>query len=1551
MVNLRRAIPTAMLVVCACLINTYAMAEDPSKDAKPAPAAERKPEADKAEGGQGQGVVIMQGGNAEIRVQIQVQNGGNIAVNVDQGGNVVVHPADVVGQKDPNMGRDKPAAKDDKDTPKVEVDKPVVIQIQGGIQVGPGAVAPVKPADPAAQPADAPAEKKDEDLGVSSVYFHVDRDVGARLRKAAQLIAAKKYDSAFDLYLYVLENGPEGLFQLDDNRYLGVRDHCLRSIAALPKDLLAEYRMRVDGDVRRQFDAAKAAPDAAELDALGTKHFLSTPGPEILDLAGDVYAGRGEWARAASCWQRVLRWSGPELASRAMFETKAALALGRMGQWREAREILAGLKARQPDATAVLGGASRKLVDYLDAGLPTSAVTQTATSVGRSHWPQFGGDAAHAARMNERFTCDVKVGELAIPGQPTGTVKPGAVLYDQFGRPTVSTGLGWSPYHPVYADGKVYLHDDTGMMAFRPGGISAEWIDGEMGGQGVRAKPDPTMAMYGMQGASDPRAYACATDDGAVYASLNRAPTGNEIWAVSDKGKRLWTVTKDRAGFDWLAEVTELGDPVFSDGSLYLLAWGNDQFRRECTLICLNAADGELRWRRFLCSGVRMRAYYYGVQGRTLPVLSLPAVEGGVVVVCTNVGGLAGVDARSGDVLWGFAYAQSAINPMAMMMMHGRGRQLPATAADATPLIRDGVAYVMPADADRIYAVEAATGRCAWRAPREDHAQILGVADGRLLVSGKTVEALGLADGTSAWTFDKEGLDNAGAGFLTADALYVPGAKEICLLDPGTGRLLSRLLVSPEGEEWGNLLLVEDIMLQVGKRVHFYGLWNRVYAVLESDIRRDPADPTPHVKLGALYARKDDAPHAIASYERSLRLMTAPDDDAGARRRAEVRRRLYGLYAGEVKRAIDGKDLDAALTNAQRNLAYASDDGTRTQAVLRLADVQARRGDWPGTVAQFQSLIASPPKEVYEFEGGSSMMPALWAQTAIRDLVAKHGRDVYAEFEAEAKRLTEKGQRTDLEQAVARYPNSASALRAMLRLADIDASEGRFRGASRALSDYLRWAGRNAPDAAQVRWRLAHYYERDGQFASARRTLTLLSRDYPDAMVGTGEDRRPLPEAVTAKLAEAPYARLTDREAPAGFGVPLKEAMKVPFGSSGQVTHVGEILIAVDPRGKVRALDARDGRALWTRDVPNGYLSLFVVKGNRLLTGSQNYARLVDVDTGAVLWTYDIPPMRRQIVGANGAVVQVLAGVNVTGADLNEQFVVLAITGSANELVVLDAQTGRPVWKMAPPGQPYWSPILAEDRVIVATNMGFSVYDLATGRKVVDVGNQAARRGMVLLDDGRLVSAEVNRLVCYELESGKAVWSLPCQAYFINNPRFTGSVTVDGKECYIMPTADRKMVCVDLNSGRELWRQPIGGVAEQISAYTADGDSVFVFTAKAMNNERSMRVLALDVRTGALAWAGAPVDGAYPRDWAVGRDYVAILGEVYKIEQQGNNMVQRLLDPVLVCVDRTTGRTAQSLAVKADPNNPGYRPFRIEAVEDTMWAVYQDRMIGLRAEK
>ena len=1381
-----------------------------------------------------------------------------------------------------------------------------------------------------------------------AVFFNEDRDLGARLRKAAQLRNAGKLQQAFDLYLWVLESGDDALFRLDEHRLTGLRDYCMRKLAELPKDFLTQYRLRTDGEVARLFAAAKATVDAGELESLGDRYYLSTYGPEVLDYAGDVYAGRAEYDRAAACWRRMLKWGTGPLA-RELIETKLALVLGRRGKVREAQMVVATLRERDADARVTLGGTKRAAVEYLDTVLPKSAQPSIRTvAVNRGHWPQLGGDGGHGETMPVGFKCDVKVGDFVIPGYDYKAPPVDPRLRTVYNAQQAQLLQGYAPFVPIYAGGRVFIHDESGMTAFRLNAISEDWTVGTMGRKSTGPRRSP---FYYSPGAVA-RGWVCAYADGVVYATFRKSSGGAEVWAVSERGKVLWRISRSLVGYEWMSGVSAISDPVVYDGSVFFLTWQGYQYRHDCHVVSVDVATGKLNWKEFICAGAQMPTYYYGRYGGARLNVNVPAAVDGVLVACSDLGGIAALDARSGEFRWGFAYEQYAPGYRHFVVNRGTTPAAVPPSGSSTPVVHESVAYVTPKDSSGIYAIDLNTGRCLWRKSRGRNNSILGAAGERIVVAGTRVTAYEAFSGEVAWQHDED-VVSSGQGFLTRDAVYVPTRKAIYRFHPQTGKVLGRLLVDASAGEVGNLLLVEDTMVQLGRRANFYGVWERVYTKLAGEIARNPKDHEPHIRLGAIYARKEDRPSAIRSYETALELTLGLEEKRIEKQRAAIKTRLYDLYRAQIGRTLADGRLDRALTLGRRIRSYATTDERRIAVVVMMIDIYTKRGDWKSVVREYQSFLEHPPKIVYSFDGSSSMLPTLYARLRIRELIAKHGRAVYAEYDAKAAKLTRDGSREGLEKVTRVYPNSTSSLRALRRLSDVEASTGNYRKAARYLTEYVRSTDADAADLVPVQWKLAHYHERNRSYSAAKRILRDLAERYPEARVGT--DKRTLKAVVAERLAKPEYRRRVGRE-PSRFVAPLVRHTKLPVGGTPQDVRGIETILVLDRKMRLHSIAGATGKLLWSTNIGSTYLAGSELHGDRLMVCGRRSVKLLDVKTGRMQWSYSVANPIGKALNRRVRVPTVIGGA------FDDEHVALNLGGGVNEVVLLSAaEGGKTLWRKKLRASPVWGPVIWQDRVIVTTINSVNAYDVGTGEQVIHLKGQRPRRRSVLLDDGRLLIGGTTHLSCVDLTNGRTLWSRRYLLYYANRMSTDGIMPVGKRTCFVSYTTDRKVFCVDVADGQQVWSTVVGTKRDRPIAVRVVGDEVYVLLMRSAGRERDVRVLRLGLEDGKPQWTSVALKPpkaktgevfmATGRDWRVGRDHVAVLVELWQMKKVGRGMRTTVTDPRVFCLDKKTGEVVQALPVPAVTKPAANRPTNIVDADDMLWVTYYDRMVGLKGPR
>jgi outer membrane protein assembly factor BamB len=276
-------------------------------------------------------------------------------------------------------------------------------------------------------------------------------------------------------------------------------------------------------------------------------------------------------------------------------------------------------------------------------------------------WPTVGGSAGRA-RNGDALPAAEKL-ELKWASTPFLAHEPSLVDYDQ---PTRASST--IPFYPICDEKRIYVHLGTTVAMLDRG--SGKLIDFAPVGKHV---PDP--ALIGTMMLANPGLRGATIKDGVLYFARLRWDrhedefhSYNELIAFDVAGKqRLWTRSLLRPRTE---DPTVLHRPIFFRGApavvgsrLYVYGAIREKGdsgatrKEEAHLFCFEAKSGDLVWHRFL-------GYSDTEVAPTLPPISghAPAVGRGVVVAVTGLGVAAGLDARSGEILWLLRYSR---RPMA----------------------------------------------------------------------------------------------------------------------------------------------------------------------------------------------------------------------------------------------------------------------------------------------------------------------------------------------------------------------------------------------------------------------------------------------------------------------------------------------------------------------------------------------------------------------------------------------------------------------------------------------------------------------------------------------------------------------------------------------------------------------------------------------------------------------------------------------------------------------------------------------------------------------
>jgi len=430
-------------------------------------------------------------------------------------------------------------------------------------------------------------------------------------------------------------------------------------------------------------------------------------------------------------------------------------------------------------------------------------------------------------------------------------------------------------------------------------------------------------------------------------------------------------------------------------------------------------------WRLKLCSQV-----FRGYLGRGSHP-GPPAFDEGTVYVSTNLGAVAAIDAETGAVRWLAKY--NSFEP---------ARRRVALRTDdcwenGPPIVYRGLVIAAPQDSDRLIALDADTGRERWRAPRLGMRHVVGVAQGRVCLTGSRAAAVDVNTGKVLWFSAGIG-EPAGRPALLRSALLIPTETAIVELDTRNGKVMSRYRLD-DARERGNLVVAGKLLLSASfDRVDAYG---------------DAADIgggeslADRLRRGRRLERLGDTAGALREYKPALYAL----DDTG-RAAPALRPRVLAAISGAQLRlgrslAAAGKhgDAEKSLLLARR---YAPSARASVEATFALAECHERQDRWKEAVAAYQFVIQRQRAALVELLGGVFLPAELVATSRIDRIVKKHGREVYRDQEFKAARLLDaalKDKDPALFAAVeADYPNSshaAAAHRERLKLRGVTRGE------------------------------------------------------------------------------------------------------------------------------------------------------------------------------------------------------------------------------------------------------------------------------------------------------------------------------------------------------------------------------------------------------------------------------------------------------------------------------------------------------------------------------
>ncbi|MCK5113680.1 MAG: PQQ-binding-like beta-propeller repeat protein [Phycisphaerae bacterium] len=889
------------------------------------------------------------------------------------------------------------------------------------------------------------------------------------LKKAQKHITKKEYPQAVKILQALIEKPDSGFAPRKDGnnqRFVSLRSEAVRLLGTIPPEHLEGYRRLYDSKARSKFKKALQTGNIPALKQVAEIYALTSVGPIAIERLGEMEFDRGGFTQSAAYWMQLLEiTSGTEKPP--LLLLKIAVASHLAGLDSQSKTFADKLRKNHPDATAVLGGRQQKLVEFLDAMLKIPAKSASTVPSLSNSYPGWGGIPNGLGTMND---CSV----LMLPkwkypaGQPKGKNIYNKLI-PQFGL----SSLDSSGYHgrgdsndmraeliggnillgfgkkrvsrkksiilpailkPVLVDDAIIYRDDNRVVALDIFTGELQWKSPKLPMEATIEGDSNNYYYYGGNFTETGR-YALTAGGGKVFTIYGFAPqvfshnrgqkieNSSSLAAVSTKaqGKLLWQIGRggpkgnELAGFTFVSLPRYVAAGKNNDEKLYTVAANSEAFY----LIALNANTGKVIWKTVISqipvnSGGHFRGPW-GRGGQQTFAGTPPVYHDNQVLVATNAGIIAAVDAATGQPVWAYQYEKKSPN----IRRHGGRNRSTSIHSQLNPLIvTHGQVIALPADHSDVISLSVIDGSPIWKAPSVGMSQLTAIDAGRICLSGKKLKILNAKDG-------KE--------LFKSDTIKSPAAHPLVtptqIITCGEGTLTSvslkdystAVMGTVEGDGLLGTLISTGQTLIAANASGVCGYFGFDSGFAELSKRMKNATPLEQIKLLMQRASLCDSAKmhdkALGNLLEAQKLIaTIPDEEPKEKLDAKLLRRLMNAYISNANRAAGPNAVEEMLENFKTAEKFAATPEEKATMQLRIAKYYEWIGNLEKSIDAANLLIKNYPtvkvadvpigqKGVgFRAASGISKTGEQMGNAFIERLLQIHGQEIYTTFNEQAKK-------------------------------------------------------------------------------------------------------------------------------------------------------------------------------------------------------------------------------------------------------------------------------------------------------------------------------------------------------------------------------------------------------------------------------------------------------------------------------------------------------------------------------------------------------------------
>ena len=1340
----------------------------------------------------------------------------------------------------------------------------------------------------AAMPIDPIPDREVRRKDAPEVYLNDSFEAADAVSEAQQLVRRREYHAAARRLQDAMEAWGDRLIERAPGYYVSVGEHIQRMIAGWPPAGVRAYQELFE---RPCADALEAAAARRSLDALlevFDRFFCTTGAAELGDIVGQLALEGGELALADAIYRRVL----DEHPDAAVYRPR----------YQAMRQILAAIRDGTVEPTTDETGyvlrwmgeeqTLEQVVTHVRDLFSTSPLRSPPAG-----WPIFGGDNG---RNRQPPTTVDELGLLwrhRFIDAPREAREP----HDLFAAVSSGPSGAWRGLtaQPVVAEDRVYLQRYRELIALWRNTGAVAWRF---------AADDPAV--------SDPDAYddvpagwhAVTVHEGRVYAALPgdvvpffglHSVQSPPLLVCLDAatGEVIWPRDSD-AFSEAHREIAFDTSPIVDGDRLYVVGRRRRSFGFEdCYLYRFDARTGRLVWRTHVGSA---SVASFGLAHSAAGVASS---DDELVYVCTNLGSVAAIAARTGQVRWLRLYPRATGRRTGGDDGWGKGARAPWS---LNPVLVDGERLVvLPAEARHVQVLDRADGRTLAGIPIEEVHQVqslLGVRDDLLCGVGREAFCYDLLGHSRRWSAPlPEGSSLAGRAAWAGDRLLVPTERGLVLYST-SGEAPQELAWSSEAEPGNVLALADMVIVAGGQSLSAYVRKADIWSALRGRMAEAPTDPIPALELAEVALRGGDTTDALTVFEEAVSRVgrfAQPLDPSLQRRFFEDT-----LLFGETL-ARRGELAEATLDNLFLYASQCAPDAN-SHVIYRLAFARhfeqtaqpARAIRLYQQILLDQSLRAIPVPKLRRAETpvtrqvdvpglglaaetGDIEVADTLAQREIQRLLEVHGRELYAPFEVQARQwMAAALSARDVDQirrVVESFPNSLTAPRALIEHGRLLVGEGRFlEAAARLTRAFQRYP--ESVDRAGLMLEIADGFERGGDPRRAYGWLTKGLREFPTSTLPLRGHETTFATQV-ARLREAGIS--TDPARPRleppldGPQVTHLEgaALLVPWFQESPAADASRFFVRTD--AGLMAYEARTGEPIWPQAVSvRAQPALLLASSAIALFASPFEVFALHVTSGQELWRYGEVPKEFDEGGGDWEDGKRFRNHALFGDSL------ISLRDDGRMTCVL-LSTGEVRWSVLQRPVPS-GPLAASDLGVVYAALQdgkvvVGMLEAASGAWVDAIltdKSQAVEKLLITLE-GNILLATPRSVTAYHWATRQPVWRLDLEGRL--RP---GTLLLDVDALYVSGNG-RDILKVSLEDGRVLWRsEPLTSRgSDQVSLFRQGSSLIFTSLSA---------IAAVDELTGLTLWVGTTPADARLMFHAVTDAYVLSVDVREGAEEEGS---------------------------------------------------------------